>query len=173
MLDLQTLTIIHYPDPRLRKVCEPIASFNGALADLSRRMFELMYEAKGLGLAASQVGVLRQLFVCNPTGEPGDERVFVNPTLVCHGPDAEHEEGCLSIPEVYGDVLRSERVTLQAQDLTGQTVEVKADDLLSRCFQHEIDHLNGVLIVDRMSEAGLLANRRALRYLEQASQRNR
>jgi peptide deformylase len=129
-------------------------------------MFELMYEAKGIGLAASQVGILRRMFVCNTAGGPDGEQVFVNPVLEVVGPKIVAEEGCLSIPEVYAEVVRASRVRLRAQGLSAKRIEVEASDLPARVWQHEIDHLNGVLLVDRMSDSARLTNRRALRHLE-------
>lgn len=129
-------------------------------------MLDLMYEASGVGLAAPQVGILRRLFVCNTTGKPEGALAFVNPTLELTGHNVEAEEGCLSIPEVYADLVRCSKVTLRGQDLQGNPVEAQAAALLARVWQHELDHLNGVLIIDRMSDSARLANRRALRHLE-------
>lgn len=164
--DIHALRIIHYPDPRLKRRCAPIATFDARLAQLAAKMLDLMYEASGVGLAAPQVGILRRLFVCNTTGKPEGALAFVNPTLELTGHNVEAEEGCLSIPEVYADLVRCSKVTLRGQDLQGNPVEAQAAALLARVWQHELDHLNGVLIIDRMSDSARLANRRALRHLE-------
>jgi len=162
-----TLQIIKYPDPRLRRRCQPVELPAADLEPVVRRMFELMYEAKGIGLAAPQVGIARRFFVCNPTGEPDGERVYVNPELTELVGFQEAEEGCLSIPGVTATIRRAARCRLRAMNLQGRPVEEEAEDLLARVWQHEIDHLDGVLILDHMSPASRIANRRAIRELEQ------
>lgn len=166
-LALDTLTIIKYPDPRLRKVCDPVESFDDNLRALAGRMVELMNQAEGIGLAAPQVGVLRQLFVCAVVGKPDEWMAFVNPRLAdLDGPTEAAEEGCLSIPDVNVTIKRSIKCRIDAFDLEGNPVAYEATDLMARCWQHECDHLNGRLIVDRMSPADQVANRRSLKRLE-------
>lgn len=166
-LELETLTIIKYPDPRLRKICEPVERFDDALRALAARMVELMNRAEGIGLAAPQVGVLKQLFVCAVIGKPSEYLVFVNPTLAdLDGPTESAEEGCLSIPDVNVTIRRPIKCRIDALDLEGNPVAYEASELMARCWQHECDHLNGRLIVDRMSPADRVANRRALKRLE-------
>jgi peptide deformylase len=164
--DLGRMRIIIYPDPRLRKACKPVEQFDKDLAALAERMIELMHEAKGVGLAAPQVGVLQRLFVCNTTGEPNDNRVFVNPTLTDLTGDVESEEGCLSIPDVTVPIRRANACVIEAQDLSGKRITFQAADLPARCWQHECDHLDGRLIIDRMSETDRIAQRRTLKQLE-------
>lgn len=161
-----TLRVLHYPDPRLRKKGAPVESFDGALAALAARMLELMREHAGVGLAAPQVGVALRLFVMNPTGKLEDDRVLVNPEIVASEGHGEAEEGCLSIPEVRVQVRRSLRCRLRAQDLKGDVQEFAAEELVARICQHEIDHLNGVLIIDRMGPGDQIATRKRLRELE-------
>jgi len=118
-------------------------------------MFVLMYQARGIGLAANQVDLPLQLFVINLTGdaEEGEERVFINPVISKPGGQAEAEEGCLSIPEVNGTVLRPEKIHVSAFDLAGNEIDETVDGLLARAIQHEYDHLHGVLFIDRLSES--------------------
>lgn len=158
--------IILYPDPRLRKKCAPIKDFNEALSKLAHRMIELMHAGNGVGLAAPQVGICQRLFVVNHTGEPGADRVYINPRLIDLTGTVEAEEGCLSIPEVHVMVKRAKHCLMQAYDLEGKLIEFEAEDLEARIWQHEADHLDGRLIIDRMSAADQIANKKALGELE-------
>jgi len=164
--DVAALGILVYPDPRLRQICEPVERVDDEIRALAARMMELMHEAKGIGLAAPQVGVLRRVFVCNTTGKLGGDRVFVNPRLVDLEGSAFAEEGCLSLPDVTVNVGRAVNCRIIARDLNGREVEMRGNDLDARCWQHEVDHLNGRLILDYMSEADKLANRKALKRLK-------
>jgi peptide deformylase len=132
-------------------------------------MFEVMYASNGVGLAGPQVGVALRIFVCNPTLEPGDERVYVNPELTGQSGSLEGEEGCLSFPGIVCKVKRYARVTIRFRDLAGEPTEEVGEDLLARIFQHEYDHLVGMLLSDRMGPAARIANRRALKELETAA----
>lgn len=164
--DLKDLRIIHYPDPRLREVCQPVTAFDDRLQALVERMYELMEAGEGVGLAASQLGINQRLFVYNPTGRPDDKRALINPVLRdLHG-SVEGEEGCLSLPGIRVQVRRSQRGRLTAQDVEGRAVELPLEDLPARVCQHEIDHLNGVLIIDRMGPTDRLATRKTLKALE-------
>jgi peptide deformylase len=154
------LKIIHYPDPRLKQPSAPVAEFNENLRQLVARMFELMRQAKGVGLAAPQVAQNIRLFILNATGQPEDDRVYVNPFL-------SEEEGCLSIPGLSVNVSRSKHLRIQAHDLQGNPIDQKASGYLARIWQHEFDHLNGTLLTDRMGPVAKLANRRLLRELEE------
>ncbi len=165
-MELATLRIIKYPDPRLHEACAPVERFDDELAALAQRMLELMREDAGIGLAAPQVGVLRRMFVCNTTGEPGDDRIIVNPKATLAGGNIAGEEGCLSIPEVTVTVTRRQHCTLDALDVTGRSVRLTGTDLVARCWQHECDHLDGRLIIDQMPQADQIANRKALKRLE-------
>ncbi len=173
-MDLTKLRIIYYPDPRLRKASKPLETIDQETADLARRMFELMYEVKGLGLAAPQVGINTRLFVANTSGDPEQpdcERVYINPEIVESDGTTERDEGCLSLPDVYAPLQRAKRCRLTATGLDGQAFEEVGEDLLARAWQHEMDHLDGILILDRMSPAQKIANRRLLKQLEQDYQR--
>lgn len=163
----EDLKIILWPDPRLRKTSRPVEVFDDSLAALSARMFELMREFKGVGLAAPQVGLNIRLFVANPTGEPGDNRIFVNPHLSDAEGEAEADEGCLSLPGIDATILRSKSITIRAQDVKGQPFELVSDDFPARVWQHEFDHLNGTLLMDRMGPADKIAAKKKLRELEE------
>ncbi len=163
---IQHLEIVKYPRKVLRQTAEPVERFDDALEQLALKMIELMHQHKGVGLAANQVGVPLRLFVVNPTGEPGNDLVLINLEFTDATGWAEAEEGCLSLPQVYGQVRRHDKVTIQASDLQGKRFELHADQLLARVLQHENDHLDGKLIIDRMTTVGKLSNRRQLKYLE-------
>ena len=171
-IDPALLELIKYPDPRLRKKSAEIKEFDAWLGQVARRMFEIMYASKGIGLAAPQVGLNIRMFVCNPTAKPSDqdELVFVNPVLSDLEGAEENEEGCLSLPAVYGPVLRAQKCRIKACDVAGNLIEGTGEDLLGRIWQHETDHLDGVLHIDRFGEAARLAVRRTLRELEEAFQ---
>ena len=161
------LKIILYPDPRLKKASEPVRAFDERLRLLVARMFELMREAKGVGLAAPQVGQNIRLFVMNPTGEPADDRVYVNPVLSDLEGEDEAEEGCLSLPGIHINVVRGKQARMQAQDLDGKPIEEVATGFIPRVWQHETDHLNGTLLTDRMGPVARMAARRTLKDLEE------
>jgi peptide deformylase len=164
----EELTIIHYPDPRLKKVSKPVETFDEELRQLARRMLELMKEQKGVGLAAPQVGRNIRLFVINPTGEPQDQRVYVNPILtVTDDGEEESEEGCLSIPLVNAKIIRHKHLRIAAQDAEGKPFEESASGFVARIWQHETDHLNGTLITDRMGAVAKMTHRRTLKDLEE------
>jgi len=147
--------IIKLPDPRLRLVSEPVKSVDDDLRRLVEDMFETMYEAPGIGLAAIQVGVPQRVVTLDlaKKDEPNDPRVFINPEVVWRSDDkCKHEEGCLSIPEYYEEVERPDKVKVRYLDLDGQAQEIDAEGILATCLQHEIDHLNGVLFIDYLSK---------------------
>lgn len=168
---LSKLRIVLYPDPILKKKAAAVTEFDPSVKALAERMLELMREDKGVGLAAPQVGIGLRLFVCNPTGEPGDDLVAVNPTLAELTGAEEREEGCLSIPGVTVTMRRAARAVLEAYDPNGRPIRIAQSDLPARIWQHEIDHLDGKLIIDNMSTSDEIANRRALRQLRDAYKR--
>src|ERR687896_249494 len=166
--DAKDLKIIRWPDPRLKKKSEPVTAFDEDLRKLAARMFDLMRECKGVGLAAPQVGVNIRLFVANPTGKPEDDKVYVNPVLSDAEGDEEGEEGCLSLPDINVKVTRpTARVRMQARDLNGEPFEQVGSGFITRIWQHENDHLNGILILDRMGAVAKLTHRKRLRELEE------
>ena len=149
----EPLKLVIYPDPRLKKPSAPVTDFSAGLQELCTQMFALMRESAGVGLAAPQVGKNIRLFVMNASGKPEDDRVYINPILSDAEGGEEAEEGCLSIPELRVKVYRSKRVRLQAHDLTGQLIDQTAEGFEARIWQHETDHLNGVLLTDRMARS--------------------
>ena len=158
------LRIVLYPDPVLKKRAVDVGKFNAEIAGLAKRMLELMREAKGVGLAAPQVGVGLRLFVCNPTGEPGDDLICVNPRFIERSGGEEKEEGCLSIPEVTVTMRRATHVVMEAFDVDGKSFQVTGTELRARIWQHESDHLDGVLLLNRL---GRRERKQALRELRQ------
>ena len=164
---LEDLKIILYPDPRLKKVSQPVIAFDERLRTLVARMFELMREAKGVGLAAPQVGENIRLFVMNATQQPGDDRVYVNPVLSDLDGEEEQEEGCLSLPGIHVNVVRGKQARMQAQNLEGQPIEEVATGFPARVWQHEFDHLNGTLLTDRMGPVARMTHRKVLNELKE------
>ena len=165
-IDITSLELVKYPDPRLRAPMLAVEQFDDRLQALAEKMFAVMYSYNGVGLAAPQVGVPLRLFVANPTHQPGDEQVYVNPQLIDNEGSQDGDEGCLSIPGVACRVKRYMTTTIRAQDIGGNWFEQTGEGLLARAFQHECDHLEGRLLVDRMSPVAKIANRRALKDLE-------
>ena len=160
------LSVIHWPDPRLKQRAAEVTDFGADLASLVARMFVVMREEKGVGLAAPQLGVGLRVFVLNPSGDPADDAVYVNPVL-SDGLDREtDEEGCLSLPGIRIDVERDVTLTISAQDLTGTRFSQTASGYLARIWQHEYDHLIGTLLLDRMGPTAKLLNRKKIREME-------
>ncbi|MEM6750980.1 MAG: peptide deformylase [Planctomycetota bacterium] len=168
-VDPDSLRIVHYPDPVLREPAAPVDPADPHVQAVARRMIDLMHQAQGVGLAAPQVGLPWRLFVANPTGQPDDDRVYFNPVLSDPDPETEPaDEGCLSLPGVTVLVTRPRAVQIDAVNLAGEAFTERSDNLLARIWQHETDHLDGRLILDRMNAADRIANRRAIRELEAA-----
>jgi len=166
-VNIAGLKVIYWPDPRLKKKSEPVGVFDERLRELAARMLDLMREYKGVGLAAPQVGLNIRLFVINPTGKSEDDKVYVNPILSDPaGENEEKEEGCLSIPEIEVNITRPTILKMQAQDVSGQPFEQAADGFVSRIWQHENDHLDGRLIIDRMTPVAKMTHRKQLKKLE-------
>jgi peptide deformylase len=144
-----------YPDEVLRQKAERVEEFDSELKELVEDMFETMYKRGGVGLAANQVGVLKRVFILDLKagrhGDGGEKMVFVNPEIVHAEGEVVHQEGCLSLPGLWKKVKRAKKVIVRAQDLDGKEFEIEAEGLLSRAIQHEIDHLNGICFVDRLS----------------------
>jgi peptide deformylase len=162
----EKIRVVNFPDPALRRKCAPIEVIDDAIRMLAARMVQLMHAHKGVGLAAPQVGIPVRLFVCNPVAEPGRDTVHINPRLFDGEGLEEREEGCLSLPEITVSMRRASRISIESTDLEGRTTVVKAEGLLARIWQHECDHLDGRLIIDRMSDADEIANRRMIRQLK-------
>lgn len=161
------LGIVLYPAPVLRGVAAPLAEVNDHVRAVAERMVELMHEARGVGLAAPQVGLPWRMFVANPAVEPGQDRVYLNPVLRDPGPaTAPHDEGCLSLPQITAQITRPTQITIDALGLDGQPFTLTSDEFPARVWQHEFDHLNGVLILDKMTRIDRMANKRAIAELE-------
>ncbi len=163
----ENLEIVRWPDPRLKRPSTEVEKFDSRLRLLATRMLELMREAKGVGLAAPQVGINIRMFVMNPTGQEQDDRVYVNPVLTEGDGEEEADEGCLSLPGIYIPVPRFRTLRMQAKDLDGNPIDQVESGYLARIWQHETDHLNGVLLTDRMGALAKLANRKKLKELEE------
>lgn len=145
------LTILEFPDPRLRTKAQPVTDFGPDLARLVEDMFETMYEAPGIGLAATQVNVHRQLLVLDVSEEKNQPHVLCNPRVLARDGIQTYQEGCLSVPGIFADVERASQITVEAEGIDGKTFSLQADGLLAVCIQHEMDHLAGRLFVDYLS----------------------
>ena len=145
-------TILHYPDPRLREKAKTVAEITPEIRKLVEDMAETMYAAPGVGLAATQIGEPYRIFVIDTASEnePSELRVFINPEIVQKDGDVTWEEGCLSFPGVVEEIDRAAKVRVRAMGVDGKVFEIDADDLLAVAVQHELDHLDGVLMIDRM-----------------------
>jgi peptide deformylase len=146
------LKIINYPDPRLRTKGKPVTNFDDALVKLKDDMLETMYAAPGVGLAAVQIGQYKRMLVIDVSEEKDAAQCFINPEIIASDGEIKTEEGCLSVPAIYESVKRFETVTIKAQDEYGEYFELEAEGLLSVCIQHEMDHLEGKLFVDYLSQ---------------------
>ena len=166
------LNILRYPDPRLHKVAKPVTVFDAQLKQLTQDMAETMYEAPGVGLAASQVDVHQQIIVIDTSDTRSDLRVFINPEIVWASADRQvYEEGCLSVPGIYDGVERPSQVKVKALDVDGKPFELSADGLLAVCIQHEMDHLKGKVFVEYLSP--LKRNRIKAKMLKEERELNR
>ena len=160
--------IVHYPDPVLRQRAKPVERVDDSIRELVREMFEIMNEEEGIGLAAPQVGESLRIFVTGPHAD-GDHphMAFINPVL--SGFDGElqsHDEGCLSLPGIRGEIRRQPKAVIEALDLEGKPFRMESGDFIARVWQHEFDHLEGILIIDRMTALDRLRVRRAVKELE-------
>ena len=149
---MSKLTILEFPDPRLRNKAQPVAVFDAGLQTLIDDMFETMYAAPGIGLAATQVNVHKQLLVLDVSEEKNRPLVLVNPRIVAQDGSQTYQEGCLSVPGIYADVDRADRITVEALDRNGQPLKFDAEGLLAVCIQHEMDHLLGKVFVEHLSQ---------------------
>ena len=143
--------ILYLPDERLRKIAKPVEVFDDALQTLIDDMFETMYDARGVGLAAPQIGISLRLSVIDVVGDKKNQLVIINPEIIASEGLVDYDEGCLSVPGAYDKVKRAQKVTIRALDRHGKSFEMSAEGILGECFQHEIDHLNGKLFIDLLS----------------------
>lgn len=166
------LNILRYPDPRLHKIAKPVTVFDANLTQLAADMAETMYEAPGVGLAASQVDVHQQLIVIDISETKTELKVLVNPEIVWASPEMQiYDEGCLSVPGVYDGVERHAEIEIRALDAHGKPFALRADGLLAVCIQHEMDHLKGKVFVEYLSP--LKRNRIKARLLKEERELNR
>lgn len=145
------LPILSFPDPRLRTIAEPVEEVTDEIRQLAADMFETMYEAPGIGLAATQVNQHKQLLVLDISEDKSQPMVFINPVITAHQGSQIYQEGCLSLPNIYADVKRFDQITVSAMDRHGKNFVTEADGLLAICIQHEMDHLIGKVFVDHLS----------------------
>jgi len=155
---MSRLEIVLHPHPALRWKSKEVSRIDAELKEMIAQMFELMYSSKGIGLAANQVALPYRLFIINPTGkreEKDQEFVFINPQITRRNGSETDEEGCLSLPEVFGPVTRATKIIIDAFDLEGRQFELELEDLPARVVQHEYDHVEGVMFIDRVAPAAL------------------
>jgi peptide deformylase len=164
------LDILHFPDPRLRDLAKPVQQVDNRLRSLVDDMFETMYDAPGIGLAATQVGVDKRLLVIDISEEKDQPLCFINPKILEKDGEEQMEEGCLSVPGIFEKVTRADRIRVRALDRDGKEFELEADGLLAVCIQHEIDHLDGKLFVDYLSN---LKRQRIRKKLEKEARQHR
>lgn len=157
------LTVLHFPDPRLRKKAEPVQDIDADIRKTVEDMYETMYAERGVGLAATQVGIHQRIFVMDISDKQDQRICAINPELMTSSGKQEEFEGCLSYPGVYDNVIRAGKVRFKALDIDGKPYEMEGEELFARCVQHEIDHLNGMLFVDHLSR---LKQERARKKLE-------
>lgn len=163
------MKIVKYPHPALRCQARPLTVIDKKIRLQAGEMLDLMYEARGLGLASTQVALPFQLLVLNPLSDPEQrqfERVLINPVILDKKGSVEGEEGCLSFPGLFQKVRRAKTATVRAYNLNGETVEETVSDLVARIVQHEVDHLHGVLFIDKMGPIAKLASRATLKEFE-------
>jgi peptide deformylase len=146
------LPILEFPDPRLRTRAAPVAQVDASIRKLIDDMFETMYAAPGIGLAATQVNVHKRVIVIDVTEDRSKPLALINPEIIAREGVEETEEGCLSVPGIYDKVTRAEKIRIRTLDRSGKQIEIEADGLLAVCIQHEMDHLEGKLFVDYLSE---------------------
>ena len=166
---MTVLTVLHYPDPRLHKVAKPVAVVDERVRKIVADMAETMYEAPGVGLAATQVDIHERIIVIDVSEEQNQLMVFINPELVWASAEKKAwREGCLSVPEFFDEVERPDQIKVKALDVNGKSFEIKADGLLSVCLQHEMDHLLGKVFVEYLSF--LKRNRISLKMKKRAKE---
>jgi len=146
------LEILKYPDKRLRTIAKPVEEVNSEIKQLAKDMFQTMYEAPGIGLAATQVNFHQRLIVIDISEECNQPLCLINPEIIEINGEIEYEEGCLSVPNYYENVKRANEIKVSALNELGQPFKIEADEMLSICIQHEMDHLNGILFVDHLSK---------------------
>jgi len=162
------MNIVTYPDHVLRQKAKPLKEINREVSSKIEEMLNLMYQAQGIGLAAPQVGWSVRLFVMDVGEGINGEKAFINPSIIEEEGETNEEEGCISFPGITGKVIRAQRIKVCAYNLKGEKLEVSLDGLQSRAWQHELDHLNGCLFIDKMNPAGRFAISQQLKDLERS-----
>jgi peptide deformylase len=170
MIDVEKCKITHYPAAVLRTKAAPVEKIDDTIRRLVEKMTDIMFENKGMGLAAPQAGVSLRLFIITLTGTRDTVRAYVNPTVTGHGELETKEEGCLSVPGIWAKIRRYKQATVTATDLDGNPFTEEAEELYARCLQHEYDHIEGTVIVNRMSQTAKIASRRQLKKLAEESE---
>jgi peptide deformylase len=172
MIDIEKCCITHYPEPVLAKKTEPIEEITSDIRQLAEKMIDIMIETKGVGLAGPQAGVSLRIFVASPDGSRENAKVYINPAINPTGDVEAIEEGCLSLPGIYGKIRRHNKCTITATGLDGKKFVEEAGGLLARIFQHEFDHLEGTLVADRMGTVAKIAARKQLKVLQKKYEQN-
>ena len=165
------LPILEYPDARLKRIASPVTEFTSAIQTLVKDMAETMYDAPGIGLAATQVNVHRRIVVIDTSESKNDLKVFINPQILMADGQIVGEEGCLSVPGYYDTVTRASHVVVRAQDAFGKIFELEATDLLAVCIQHEMDHLVGTVFVEHLSQLKQLRVKTKMKKRQREEQR--
>lgn len=164
------MELIYYPSPILYQKCNHVENIDSNIKDVISEMFKIMYEQHGIGLAAPQVGLLLRFFITNVSGNPEDkssERVYINPEIISTSGREVSSEGCLSFPNIFPEIVRFSKIVFKSKTLDGDEIKGELEGLAARVFQHELDHLNGILIVKRMSRADKIKFKRELASLEE------
>jgi peptide deformylase len=164
---MSILNILHYPDERLRTVAAPVEKVDDEIRTLVDDMFETMYQAPGIGLAATQVDVHKRLLVIDVSEDKSEPLCFINPTIIDSSGEEKMDEGCLSVPGIYEPVIRAKQITVRALNRDGESFDMDVDGLLAVCIQHEMDHLEGKLFVDYLSELKRQRIRKKMQKLRQ------
>ena len=146
------LNILKYPDKKLRTIAKPVVSVDETIKQQVKDMFETMYEAPGIGLAATQVNFHQRIIVIDVSEQCNESICLINPEIIEKSGEIQWEEGCLSVPDYYENIIRANDIKVQALNQNGETFELEASEMLSVCIQHEIDHLNGILFIDHLSK---------------------
>ena len=174
MLDVGKCCITRFPSPVLAQKAQPVEKIDGDIRTLADKMMDIMVQQKGVGLAGPQAGVPLRIFVASPDGTKKNAKVYINPVITPSGKLEAAEEGCLSLPGIYGKIRSYSKCSIKAQDLDGKEFSEEAEGLLARIFQHECDHLDGTLVADKLSTVAKIAARKKLKQLrENYAQQNK
>jgi peptide deformylase len=174
MLDIGKCCITRFPAPVLGQKAKPVEKIDDSILALADRMLDIMIQQKGVGLAGPQAGVPLRIFVASPDGTKKNAKVYINPVITPSGKLEAAEEGCLSLPGIYGKIRRYSKCSIKAQGLDGREFSEEAEGLLARIFQHECDHLDGTLVADKLSTVAKIAARKKLKQLrENDAQQNK